>query len=45
MKKSILFGTSFLIVLGIIKLTRMVICSIENDIKDISNINFNDLEL
>lgn len=44
MKKPILVGASFIVVLGIIKLSKKMICSIENDIRDISNINFNDLE-
>lgn len=41
MKKSILISSGILLVLGVYKLTRDIICSI----KEISNINFNDLEV
>ncbi len=41
MKKSILLGSGILLVLGVYKLTRDMISSI----KEISNINFDDLEI
>ena len=45
MKKKILLGTLLVLGIGFLKLSELMLCSIEKDIHDISNINFNDEDI
>lgn len=45
MKKKILLGTLLVLGIGFIKLSELILYSIEKDIHAISNINFNDEDL